>query len=65
MPVTLEEVTIDYATGLLPNPACENDVIAVVVPRGTPVDQAVECYPGEYDSILERLRGWWERLTDG
>jgi penicillin-binding protein 1B len=65
MPVTLEEVTIDWGTGLLPNPACGNDVIAVVVPRGTPVDQAVECYPGEYDSILERLRGWWDRITDG
>lgn len=65
VPPMLEETWIDYNTGLVPNPECQGDLIAVVVPRGTPIAQALDCHPPEFDTLIERFRGWWRRVTDG
>jgi penicillin-binding protein 1B len=64
LPATLEETRIDYATGLVPDPACAGDVIDVAVPRGTLLEHAGACDPAYFETLAERLRNWWERVTD-
>lgn len=64
MPASLEEARIDYATGLVPDPECAGDVIAVAVPRGTMIEHAGACDPAYFETLAERLRNWWERVTD-
>ena len=64
MPATLEEARIDYVTGLVPEPACAQDVIAVAVPRGTLLEHAGACDPAHFETLAERLRNWWQRVTD-
>ena len=66
MPVSLEEATIDYLTGFVPDPACgeQQEAISVVVPRNTILVHADECRPSEFDSLADRLRDWWKRVTD-
>lgn len=66
MPVALEEITIDYLTGYVPDPACEEqeESISVAVPRNTILVHADDCRPSEFDSLAERLRDWWKRVTD-
>ncbi len=66
MPITLEEITIDYLTGYVPDPACEEqeDAISVAVPRNMILVHAEDCRPSEFDSLAERLRDWWKRVTD-
>ena len=66
MPVTLQEATIDYLTGYVPDPACGGleQAITVVVPRDTILVRADDCRPSELDSLAERLRDWWRRVTD-
>ncbi len=63
MPASLEEARISYASGLVTDPDCVEDVIPVVVPRGTPLEYADDCYPSDFDTFAERIRDWWERLT--
>jgi penicillin-binding protein 1B len=64
VPPTLEEARIDYDTGLIPDPACAQDVIAVAVPRGTLLEHAGACDPAYFETLAERLRNWWQRVTD-
>jgi penicillin-binding protein 1B len=64
MPATLEEARIDYATGLIPDPACAEDLIAVAIPRGTLLEHAGACDPAHSETLAERLRNWWQRVTD-
>lgn len=62
MPATLEEVWIDYATGLIPDPECAQVMIPVVVPRNTVLEHD-DCSPSEFDGFAERVRDWWRRIT--
>ena len=64
MPATLEEARIDYTTGLVPDLDCAQDVIAVAVPRGTLLEHAGACDPAYFETLAERLRNWWQRVTD-
>lgn len=64
MPQRLEEVSIDYATGLIPDPECGQDLIAVAVPRNTILEHAEDCYPPDLDRLFDRFRDWWRRVTD-
>ncbi|MGH8131097.1 MAG: penicillin-binding protein 1B [Steroidobacteraceae bacterium] len=63
MPASLEEAQISYASGLVTDPDCVQDVIPVVVPRGTLLEHTDDCYPSDFDTLAERVRDWWERLT--
>lgn len=63
MPATLEEVWIDYATGLIPDPACAGEMVPVVVPGNTLIERD-ECSPSDFDGFAERVRDWWRRLTN-
>ncbi len=66
MPAVLEETTIDYLTGYVPDPACgeRGEAISVAVPRNTILVHAEDCRPSEFDSLADRLRDWWKRVTD-
>ena len=63
MPPGLDEVDIDYATGLVLDPACAGDVIRVAVPRDALLEQAESCFPAGFDSVIDRFRDWWRRVT--
>jgi len=66
MPASLEEIRIDYLTGFVPDPACgeQEDSISVAIPRNTILVHADDCRPSEFDSLADRLRDWWKRVTD-
>jgi penicillin-binding protein 1B len=64
LPSRLEEVWIDYATGYVPDPECGSDVIAVAVPRNTLLQHSEYCYPPDLDRFIDRMRDWWQRVTD-
>jgi penicillin-binding protein 1B len=66
MPNSLEEATIDYLTGYVPDPACAGleEAISIAVPRNTILVHAQDCRPSEFDSLADRLRDWWQRVTD-
>jgi penicillin-binding protein 1B len=66
MPAALEETTIDYLTGYVPDPACGEleEAISIAVPRNTILVHAENCRPSEFDSLADRLRDWWQRVTD-
>jgi hypothetical protein len=62
MPATLEEVWIDYTTGLIPDPACEQEMISVVVPRNSVLEHD-DCSFADREGIAKRIRDWWRRIT--
>ncbi|HEX9707032.1 MAG TPA: penicillin-binding protein 1B, partial [Steroidobacteraceae bacterium] len=62
MPSTLEEVWIDYATGLIPDAECAQEMIAVAVPRNTILEHG-ECSAAGLDVFAKRVRDWWRRMT--
>lgn len=64
LPARLEEVWIDYASGLVPDPDCGQDLIAVAVPRNTILEHAESCHPTEFETFVDRFRDWWRRVTD-
>jgi len=64
IPDSLEEVWVDYETGLIAEPGCAEVVIPVVVPRGTPIDHAFGCWDPDFGRFCDRVRAWWQRLTD-
>lgn len=63
MPEALEEVWIDYETGLVTEPGCAGEVIAVAVPRDAPLEVMDGCYAPGLDFFSRRLRDWWRRFT--
>lgn len=63
MPEALEEVWIDYETGLVTEPGCAGEVISVAVPRDAPLEIMDGCYAPGFDFFSRRLRDWWRRFT--
>ena len=63
LPETLEEVSIDYPSGLAATPECAEDVISVALPRGTELETLDGCGPPSLDDLGDRLRNWWRRFT--
>ncbi|HEU0225563.1 MAG TPA: penicillin-binding protein 1B [Steroidobacteraceae bacterium] len=63
MPGALEEVWIDYASGLVSEPACGEQAVAVALPRDAHVDTQYGCGSG-FELFARRLRDWWRRFGD-
>lgn len=63
MPQALEEIWMDYETGLAAEPDCGTHVIAVAVPYGAEVERMYGCSPG-FEIFTRRLRDWWRQLRD-
>jgi penicillin-binding protein 1B len=63
MPEALDEVWIDYETGLVTDPDCGDIAVAVAVPRDATLDSMYGCSPG-FELFARRLREWWRHLDD-
>ncbi|HEX7116840.1 MAG TPA: penicillin-binding protein 1B [Steroidobacter sp.] len=63
LPEGLEEVWIDYPSGLAARPGCTEDVISVAVPQGTQLPAFPGCEVSVFGEIGERAREWWRRIT--
>jgi penicillin-binding protein 1B len=63
MPEALDEVWIDYETGLATDPDCGDIAVAVAVPRDAELDGMYGCSPG-FELFARRLRDWWRHLND-
>ncbi len=55
MPESLEDMAIDYASGLRVTTGCSQDEVVVAVPRGTPTPYMAGCAPPS--GIVDWLRG--------
>jgi penicillin-binding protein 1B len=51
LPESLQEVTIDYASGSAASTACSADVITIVVPKGTQLPTLEACKQGLMDGL--------------
>lgn len=58
MPESLQEATIEYATGLAAESSCAEDVITVPVPVGTQLPLKPECAGMGLDNVIERAGEW-------
>jgi len=65
MPESLEEVWLDYETGLATDVDCrgEGEVVAIAVPRDAVLETMDGCYPPGLEYFPRRLRDWWRRFT--
>ncbi|MGQ0428981.1 MAG: penicillin-binding protein 1B [Gammaproteobacteria bacterium] len=63
LPDSLEEVWLDYDTGLVTDPDCERQAVAVAVPRDAGIEYMDGCYPPGFEYLPRRLLDWWRRFT--
>ena len=57
-PESLQDATIEYATGLAAEAGCAEDVIAIAVPKGTDLPVKPECSEAGLDSVFQRAGEW-------
>jgi penicillin-binding protein 1B len=62
LPEGVQEVTIEFPTGLVAQPECGVDVISIAVPRGVSLPTAPGCEVGILDGLGERAREWWRGI---
>jgi len=63
LPESLQEVTIEYPTGLGVKAGCAENVITVPVPQGTELPMKPECAQGVLSEVGERVTKWFKGLT--
>lgn len=63
MPETLEERTIEFATGLEVRSDCSQDVVRIAVPKETELPMKPGCGENPLSDWAERAREWWEGIT--
>lgn len=63
LPEGLEEVSVEFPTGLQAKSGCGEEVISVAVPRGVSPPFAPGCEIGVFDELGERAREWWRGMT--
>lgn len=63
LPDSLEEMWIEFPTGLGAGPDCGEDPIAVAVPRGTELPMQPACEANTSEGIGDRVSRWWRGLT--
>lgn len=66
MPDSLEEVWIEFATGLGAREDCGENPVVVAVPRGTelPMQPACEAGEGEPEYLGDRISRWWRGVRE-
>jgi hypothetical protein len=57
LPESLQEVTMDFASGKAATSACSDDVITVVVPKGTELPIHEGCKQGIVESLKKIFGG--------
>jgi penicillin-binding protein 1B len=58
LPESLKEVSIEYATGLVADSSCADDVITVAVPPDAELEVKPECSSSTLDSLIQRAGEW-------
>ncbi|HEU4530260.1 MAG TPA: penicillin-binding protein 1B [Steroidobacteraceae bacterium] len=63
-PEALEDVTIEFATGLSARADCGGeDLVLVAVPEGTQLPVHAGCGTNPLEDLAERAREWWREMT--
>lgn len=65
MPEGLVEEWIEYETGFAARPGCGEDLVQIAVREGTRIPVKPGCEGGFLDTLGERTRSFWQRLTGG
>lgn len=64
LPEGLEDVSIEFMTGLAAEPRCGGEnLVMVAVPRGTELPAKPGCEPSVFGAIGERAREWWRGVV--
>lgn len=63
VPESLAETWVEYSSGLATEPGCADDVIGIVVPRGTRLELLDGCRESEFDYFADRFIDWWREAT--
>jgi penicillin-binding protein 1B len=63
LPEGLQEVLIEYPTGLQAKADCGAEIISVAVPQNLHLPFAPGCEVGVFDELGERAREWWRGIT--
>jgi penicillin-binding protein 1B len=63
LPEGLEEVWVEFPTGLKARADCGEVPISIAVPRGTMLPVREGCEVGVFGEIGERARDWWRNIT--
>jgi hypothetical protein len=64
LPEGLEEVSIEFMTGLAAEPRCGGeDLVRVAVPSGTQIPAKLGCEKSVFGEIGERAREWWRGIV--
>lgn len=63
LPEGLEDVWIEFPTGLAAKPGCGEDLIAIAVPRGTQLPVRPGCEAGVFEEIGDKARELWRSIT--
>ena len=58
LPESLKEVSIEYATGLVADASCADDVVSVAVPPEAELSVKPECSSSALDSVIQRAGEW-------
>lgn len=65
LPDSLEEVWIEFASGLGARQDCGESPVVVAVPRGTELPMQPACEATTTEGIGERVGRWWRGLREG
>lgn len=64
LPEGLEDVSIEFMTGLAAEPRCGGeDLVMVAVPTGTQLPAKPGCEPSVFGELGERAREWWRGIV--
>jgi penicillin-binding protein 1B len=63
LPEGLEDVWIEFPTGLASKPGCGEDLVTVAVPAGTQLPVRPGCESSVFGELGEKAREWWRGIT--
>lgn len=62
LPEGLEDVSVEFRTGLAAKPECGEEVISIAVPQGLQLPAKPECETGVVEELGHRAREWWRGI---
>jgi penicillin-binding protein 1B len=65
MPESLQEISIDYPSGLRAEAGCADEIISIAVPQGAEPPMKPGCGSTPVENIVERASDWIRDLVNG
>jgi penicillin-binding protein 1B len=62
LPEGLQDVSIEFRTGLVAKPECGDELISIAVPQGLQLPVKPDCQTGVVDELGNRAREWWRGI---